>query len=65
MADRRVYDWFMKSPTPTRNRQIYIGPDQHAALRVYAAERQIKLSAAANLAVSALLAKATRKAAAK
>ena len=55
----------MKSPTPTRNRQIYIGPDQHAALRVYAAERQIKLSAAANLAVSALLAKATRKAAAK
>lgn len=61
----RVYDWFMKSPTPTRNRQIYIGPEQHAALRVYAAERQIKLSTAANLAVSALLAKAAKKAAAK
>lgn len=55
----------MKSPTPTRNRQIYIGPDQHAALRVYAAERQIKLSDAANRAVSALLAKSAKKVAAK
>jgi hypothetical protein len=53
----------MKSPTPAK-RPIYIDPTNHTALRMFAAERGIKLTTAANLAVVAMIAK-TKKAAAK
>jgi hypothetical protein len=54
----------MKSPTPAK-RPIYISPSSHRALQLFAAARDMKLTAAAEMAVVAMTSKATRKAAAK
>jgi hypothetical protein len=54
----------MKSPTPAK-RPIYISPSSHRALQLFAAARDIKLTAAAEMAVVAMTSKPTRKAAAK
>ena len=64
MADRRLYHWFMKSPTPTK-RPIYISPTAHKALKQFSLDKDIKISAAAEMAVVAMISKSTRKAAAK
>jgi hypothetical protein len=55
---------FMKSPTPAK-RPIYISPSSHQALQLFAAARDIKLTAAAEMAVVAMTSKPTRKAATK
>ena len=54
----------MKSPT-TAKRPIYISPTTHNALQLFCASRDMKLTAAAEMAVVAMISKATRKAAAK
>ena len=60
-----LYDGIhMKSPTPAK-RPIYISPTTHNALQLFCAARDIKLTAAAEMAVVAMIAKSTRKAAAK
>ena len=64
MPDRRVYDWFMKSPTPTK-RPIYITVKTHKDLNLFCAARDLKLSAAAEKAVVDMISKSNRKAAAK
>lgn len=64
MADCRVYDWVMKSTTPTK-RPIYISPTAHKALKQFSLDKDIKISAAAEMAVVAMISKAAKKAASK
>jgi hypothetical protein len=56
----------MKSPTPAK-RPIYISPTAHKALKQFCVDRDMKLTAAADMAVVAMISrsKPTRKAAAK